>query len=866
MNKTSNLSQSTTLPLGLTTARATATAKVLTWLRTSTAQNARCDNAMFTAQTSQRPSGKPITAAMACAWRTALLGTLLCVTAPSTQAQDTSAGSNSKRAVDMPGLLSENASGRGNEVLDPATRNRSGSGRMGGSGGSLSMAEKPGATPQLQLTTSVETKVENKTTNNFSGKPPVESGAESASPSAEALVQMANGNTGLIKSFEFAQFVSQSTGKTLKVFGADLMREGGRLGQADAITVPATYRVGPGDELLIRAWGQIDLDVQIQVDRSGQIFLPKVGQAMVAGIAVGELAPHLRKVIGRQYKDFELTATMGSLRNVQFYTSGFASQPGLHTVSSAATVLHALMSAGGPGPNADPRRVVVRRSGAAPLGMDLYEMLVDGNRGNDAQILPGDVIHFEPSRGLAAVAGQVNREAIFHVRAGNSVGDLLRYAGGLTTTADAAQVRIERLDSGRRVIETIALNEEGLNRPVRAGDVLMVLPVSQRIDNAVTLRGNVAVPLRTQWREGMRVSDLIPDARALVRPAALAQRNERNTLDKMLDAARDIDISRDYPEVNWDYATIERLNATTQTLSVLTFDLGRVLFQKDATQNLALQAGDNVIVYARKDFEQPESKKMRLVRIEGEVARPGVYAMNVGDTLGSVIQRAGGASAQAYVFGTRFTRVSARKQEEQRIKQATDRVEQDYFRRLATRSQNVVAQEDAMMSGAESEAVRTLVSKLRNYRPEGRVTLDLKGADTRIEDLPAVSLEDGDTIQIPARPSTVTMSGSVFQEGSILWRQGSDVTQYIDKAGGTRNHADRDGVVVLRADGSVRTARLSGWMGAGLGSGGEVNPGDTIFVPEDVERVSKTRTLKDWTSILYQFGIGATALKVLGAL
>ena len=837
------------------------TASVSMLHRLSTAQTHTCETTMAKLQNPQRnPLGLAI--------RWAFISTMLALTGPLVLAQDTSASTGNKRLIDMAGLLNGNASGRSNEVLDPASSKRSGSGRsggLGGSGGSLSMADKPTATPQLQLTTSVETKVENKTTNNFAGKPPVESAVEGGTGTADSSAQAAT-PAGSIKNFEFAQFVAQSTGKTLNVFGSDLMREGRRLGQADALTVPATYRVGPGDELLIRAWGQIDLDVQIQVDRSGQIFLPKVGQTMVAGIAVGELAPHLRKVIGRQYKDFELTATMGGLRNVQFYTSGFAAQPGLHTVSSAASVLHALMSAGGPGMNADPRRVVVRRLGAPPLGMDLYEMLVDGNRGNDSQILPGDVIHFEPSRGLAAVAGQVNREAIFHVRAGNSVGDLLRYAGGLTTTAAAAQVRIERLDSGRRVMETITLNEEGMNRPVRAGDLLMVLPVSQRIDNAVTLRGNVAVPLRTQWREGMRISDLIPDARALVRPAALAQRNERNTLDKMGDGARDTDISRDYPEVNWDYATIERLNPVTHTLSVLTFDLGRVLFQKDATQNLVLQAGDNVIVYARKDFEQPESKKMRLVRIEGEVARPGVYAMNVGDTLNSVIQRAGGASAQAYVFGTRFTRVSARKQEEQRIKQATDRVEQDYFRRLATRSQNVVAQEDAMISSAEFEAVRTLVSKLRAYRAEGRVTLDLKGSGTVIDDLPAVTLEDGDAIQIPARPSTVTMSGSVFQEGSILWRQGSDVSHYVERAGGTRNHADRDGIVVLRADGTVRTARATGWMGMSAGSGNEVNPGDTIFVPEDVERVSKTRTLKDWTTILYQFGIGATALKVLGAL
>jgi polysaccharide biosynthesis/export protein len=92
------------------------------------------------------------------------------------------------------------------------------------------------------------------------------------------------------------------------------------------------------------------------------------------------------------------------------------------------------------------------------------------------------------------------------------------------------------------------------------------------------------------------------------------------------------------------------------------------------------------------------------------------------------------------------------------------------------------------------------------------------------------------------------------------------VSHYVERAGGTRNHADRDGIVVLRADGTVRTARATGWMGMSGGSGNDVNPGDTIFVPEDVERVSKTRTLKDWTTILYQFGIGATALKVLGAL
>jgi polysaccharide biosynthesis/export protein len=257
-----------------------------------------------------------------------------------------------------------------------------------------------------------------------------------------------------------------------------------------------------------------------------------------------------------------------------------------------------------------------------------------------------------------------------------------------------------------------------------------------------------------------------------------------------------------------------------------------------------------------------------LVRIEGEVTRPGLYTTEVGETLVSLIRRAGGASDQAYFFGTRFNRVSAKKLEEQRLKQAADRIEQDYLRRLARRSQNVVQAEDAMNANAEYEAIKALISKLRNYRAEGRVTLDLKGLGAKFDDLPSLVLEDGDSIVIPGKPSTVTLTGAVVQEGSILWKQGSSLAHYVERAGGARSHADEDGMVVLRADGSVRATKASSWGGAfgGGSNGGDINPGDTIFVPEDTERVSKTRTLRDWTSILYQFGIGATALKVLGAL
>jgi len=765
------------------------------------------------------------------------------------------------------------ATGQLNELTDLQGAPPSTSGRVFGrpsvfgkppaAGVGLSITDKPAAAPpQLFLSTLVETKVENRTINQIGteekdrGK---DQGKDNVTPRPAAAAAATSGSGK--RDFEFSSFVLQSIGKALPLFGTDLLRQDPKAGEVDPVIVPANYRIGPGDELLIRAWGQIDLDVQTQVDRSGQIFLPRVGAAMVAGIPLSEVAAHLRKIIGRQYRDFELTATLGALRSVQIYTSGFTRQPGLHTVSSATTVLHALLSTGGPGPQADLRRVVVRRVGAPTLEIDLYDMLVDGRRGEDPQIAPGDVIHFEPVKGLVAIAGPVNREAIYHLRAGDKVADLLRYAGGLTTTGSTAQVRIERLEAGHRVMEQVTLDQDGLSHPVRAGDLLIVLPVTPRIDNAVSLRGNVALPLRAPWKPGMRVSDLIPDPQALVRPAALVQRNERSTLAGLTEARRDIDIVRDYPEVNWDFATIERLDPVTQAVSVLNFNLGRVLFQKDAAHDLELLSGDSVIVYALKDFEQPEAKKTRLVRIEGEVGRPGVYSVGVNETLGDALRRAGGATREAYVFGTRFTRAAARKDEEQRLRQATDRLEQDYYRHIATRSQRVVAQEDALMSGIELETVRTLMAKLRNHPAEGRVTMDLPGMEARVENLPDLTLEDGDVINIPSRPSTVTVVGAVFQEGTLLWRAGDDLSHYLERAGGLRRHADSKGVMVLRADGTMRAAKSGMWSRK---LNDAVQPGDTIFVSEDVDRVSLGRSLRDWTSIFSQFGLGAAALKILG--
>jgi protein involved in polysaccharide export with SLBB domain len=131
-----------------------------------------------------------------------------------------------------------------------------------------------------------------------------------------------------------------------------------------------------------------------------------------------------------------------------------------------------------------------------------------------------------------------------------------------------------------------------------------------------------------------------------------------------------------------------------------------------------------------------------------------------------------------------------------------------------------------------------------------------------IADLPDISLEDGDRLLIPQQPSMVTVFGTVFNESSFVYQPEKGVTDYLDLAGGPRKEADRRSIYVLRADGSVVSRQQSGFLFSSL-SGMRVMPGDTIVVPEDFQRTTWTKDLRDWTQIFYQFGLGAAALKVI---
>ncbi len=508
--------------------------------------------------------------------------------------------------------------------------------------------------------------------------------------------------------------------------------------------------------------------------------------------------------------------------------------------------------------------------------------------------MPGDVIYFPAIGPLAAVTGSVNHPAIFELRGETSLGALLNYAGGLSTTARSRQITIERItDRKERTVEQVDYSDDVAKRPMKDGDLVSVLAILPRFENAVSLRGNVATPLRYPYRQGMRIRDLIPDKDILITPdyyrrqnlavkpepitpgvarpdgsiaprpegTADAQQGSALRQDPVTQANLMENVRRLASEINWDYAVVERMNRNDLTTQLIPFNLGKAVLENDDIHNLVLLPGDVVTVFSKTDVAAPAERRPVIVSLEGEFNFAGVYQAKPKETLRQLISRVGGFTPKAYLFGTDFTRESTRKEQEERLKAALDQLEQDMQRASVTRARSVTSPEEAASLKQEADAQRSLISRLRTLRPSGRVVLQLSERPA-LTDLPEIELEDGDRVMVPQQPSQVSVFGTVFNESSFIYQPNHTVSDYLDLAGGPRKQADRSSIYLLRANGSVVSARQAGLFSRSI-SGQRPMPGDAIIVPEDFERTTWMKDLRDWSQILYQFGLGAAALKVL---
>ena len=332
------------------------------------------------------------------------------------------------------------------------------------------------------------------------------------------------------KPSEFQKFVESATGRLLPAFGAGFFTDPTEnLLGPDNVPVSADYIVGPGDEVVLRAWGSIDVDYRTAVDRNGMLSLPKIGSFNVAGVKASELEKHLRAQIGRLYTNFNLSASLGQLRAVKVFVVGPAQRPGVYTLPSQSTMLSALVAAGGPAPNGSMRKVMLKRDGRVVSDLDLYDFLVQGDKSKDLQLSAGDVIVLQAAGARVAVTGAIDSPAIYELKGATElVSEVLRFAGGAPVLANPNRAQLERIEAAQakaRFVEEFKLDSDGLRKALRDGDVLTLLAISPQFANAVTLKGAVAQPLRYAYTPGMRIRDLIPSREALVSPDFYRRKN-----------------------------------------------------------------------------------------------------------------------------------------------------------------------------------------------------------------------------------------------------------------------------------------------------------------------------------------------------
>lgn len=681
---------------------------------------------------------------------------------------------------------------------------------------------------------------------------------------------------------EFQKFIADSTGKILPVFGAQFFANANAtFTPISGAPVPADYPLGTGDELMIRGTGSIDIDYRATIDRNGQISIPTIGSVNLAGVRAGDAESVIRAAVATMYKGVTINVNFGKLRAITVYVVGQANRPGTYTVSSLSTLVTTLFASGGPNANGSMRHLQVKRAGKVVADLDLYAFIAKGDKSADIKLQDGDSIYIPAASGHVALVGKVNTPAIYELRTANdTIESMLDIAGGMPVVADPRRAYLERIDASKsqpRSVEQFALTGAGLKRTLKNGDVLNVTSITPDFSNAVILRGNVDQAIRAPFLPGMHVSDLIPNREYLITRSSIKRQNgavSTGENDKVTNEAAGNIASRIgglIDEINWDYAVVERINRADLTVSLIPFNLGNVFSNPSGSDNVQLQPGDTVTIFSQQDVAVPMEKRRVFVRVEGEVKVPGVYQMSAGETLQSLLARAGGATADAYFFGTAFYREQVRVEQQTNLERAANKLENqlriEQSRNLANSRATTPldAQAAEAQRQAELKIAQENIALFRQMKPTGRIAFGLDPQERSFARLPQLKLENGDRLVIPAKPEFVHIFGSVNAEASPLWSPNSRVDDYIKKAGLTVD-ADVENIFIMRTDGSVLARNTSSWGFGGIG-GVIVMPGDSIVVPQKMDRETAwtkfTKGTREWAAIFANFGLGAAAIQVL---
>jgi protein involved in polysaccharide export with SLBB domain len=657
-------------------------------------------------------------------------------------------------------------------------------------------------------------------------------------------------------------------------FGLDVFNRESTLFDAnDAGPVPLDYRVGPGDELVLVLTGDTERSFTVPVTREGMIFVPNVGGVPVANLTMAQLEDVLYTRLARAYSGIRrgpgatahFQISVSKLGSIQVSVLGDVTKPGAYQVSKLGTVLTALYAAGGPSASGSLRNIEVHRGGKLVVTLDMYDYLISGSSQRDVKLESGDIVLVPPRDARVRVAGGVIRPATYELKAGETLGDLVRMAGGFRPEADRRRVQIERSiaaekrvasGSDRMLFDVAGASLEASREPLVAGDIVRVSLIAGRIANQIKVTGNVWSPGLVAFVPGMRVADAIARAGG-VKP---------NTYHEM-------QLTRLQPD-----STLRALRLTVPGVPLLADGTDG----NGLASDMELQPDDEIRVFSLSEY-RPE----RYVTVGGAVGKSGRYPYREGMTVRDLLMIAGGVQEGALLTEAEVARMPFDRREGSTAITIRVPLDSSYlFDRLpgaayagppgvpapahhapefelkAYDNVTVMLQPDWLLPRivtvkgqvkypgdyalkSKSERLVDVINRAggltrdayaggivfkRSQDSVGRIGIDLPAALKNRSRPDNILLADGDTIEIPMHSAVVMVTGAVNSPVAVPYVPGAYADYYVYGAGGPTARGDLRRVYVVQPSGKVESSQRHWWGRYPP----RPQPGSTVTVPERI--------------------------------
>lgn len=639
---------------------------------------------------------------------------------------------------------------------------------------------------------------------------------------------------------------------------------------SENLATPQNYRLGPGDEVIIDLWGTSEDHLRQTISPEGSIMISQIGPVYLNGMSISDANRHIKSLFSRKYAgmddaETEVQVTLGQVRTIQVDILGEVSTPGTFRMSPFSSVFHALYRAGGIRDIGTLRNIQVLRNGKKIAGVDIYEYLFDGKTSGNVRLQEGDVIIVPPYDQLVTIDGNVKRPMYYEIKPGETIDDLLNYAGGFTGDAYSGMVRLARQSGTENELYNID-RDEFSSYHLKDGDIVTVGTILDRYANRVELKGSVYRPgmfaigndINTVGQLVRKAEGLTDDAysdRVLLYREGPELQLEIMALDLtgiLNGSVPDVELKRNDVLVISSIHELEERGALTigglvarpgtypfadnTTLEDLILQAGGLLEGASTarveiarrivdptstvqTQRLAdlytvsiengLGVGDGkgflLMPYDRVTVRtSPGYGEQRSVTINGEVLFAGSYTLEKrNERISDVVRRSGGILDDAFIRGAHMTR----------------RLTDDEY--TARREALNLAISNSNANVGDSIAL-SKIDVSRNYN----VGIDLQKALENPGSHYDLVLQPGDEIFVPEQQSIVKISGDVMFPNAVIYEPGKKISYYVDQAGGYGQTAKKNRAYIVYMNGTVAKAKRSS----------EVEPGCTIIVPSKPQR------------------------------